>query len=253
MAGNIIPAIATTNAMTASLCVLQAFKVLRADYAKARTVFLSKNLIDNALMAEPLSAPNPNCPVCGTTQARISVDLSRATLRDLVEGLLQQQLGYTSLVTVSTDAGILYDPELDDNLPRKLADMGVTQDTFLTIVDEEDDDPRVNILLAVSPSTRPEAEPAVALLEPFEIARKPKAVSPALANGDTLPNGHANGTDSHKRKRPLDEEDVEAQIVAKRGKVLEGNGVGPTAAGGVAADTIVIDDHEEGAIVLDDD
>jgi ubiquitin-like 1-activating enzyme E1 B len=38
MAGNIIPAIATTNAMTAGLCVLQSFKVLQHDLAHAKTV-----------------------------------------------------------------------------------------------------------------------------------------------------------------------------------------------------------------------
>ncbi len=38
MAGNIIPAIATTNAMTAALCVLQAIKVLREQLSKARMV-----------------------------------------------------------------------------------------------------------------------------------------------------------------------------------------------------------------------
>lgn len=38
MAGNIIPAIATTNAIVAGLCVLQSFKVLRGDYSSTKEV-----------------------------------------------------------------------------------------------------------------------------------------------------------------------------------------------------------------------
>jgi ubiquitin-like 1-activating enzyme E1 B len=38
MAGNIIPAIATTNAIVAGLCVLQSFKVLKGEYIQAKEV-----------------------------------------------------------------------------------------------------------------------------------------------------------------------------------------------------------------------
>jgi len=38
MAGNIIPAIATTNAIVAGLCVLQSFKVLKGDFSSTKEV-----------------------------------------------------------------------------------------------------------------------------------------------------------------------------------------------------------------------
>ena len=149
MAGNIIPAIATTNAMTAGLCVLQAFKVMNNRLREARMTFLARST-DRIVSAEPLRPPNPDCPVCGAAQLRLLVDTSRATLNDLVDGLLRLELGYGDELSVTSDAGILYDPELEDNLPKKFSDLGVQGDSFITVVDEEDDNPRVNLVLSIS-------------------------------------------------------------------------------------------------------
>ncbi len=45
MAGNIIPAIATTNAVIAGLIVLEALKILNSDFDQCRTVKLAVLLL----------------------------------------------------------------------------------------------------------------------------------------------------------------------------------------------------------------
>jgi len=50
---------------------------------------------------------------------------------------------------VSSEAGLLYDPDFDDNLESKFADLGLKSDSFLTVVDE-DEDPRVNLILSIT-------------------------------------------------------------------------------------------------------
>lgn len=77
------------------------------------------------------------------------VDLERATLNDLVEGVLRSQLGYGEEISVSNEIGTIYDPDLDDNLPKKLSELGIKNDGFITIVDDDDDHPRVNLELIV--------------------------------------------------------------------------------------------------------
>ena len=65
MAGNIIPAIATSNAIIAGLIVLQAVRVLRRQLEKCKDVSLRKESVSNKLICP--NAPderNANCVVC---------------------------------------------------------------------------------------------------------------------------------------------------------------------------------------------
>ena len=148
MAGNIIPAIATTNAMAAGLCVLQAFKVMRGDLHKAKMVFLERSTL-RVINSEDVRPPNPNCSVCGVKSTTLIIDPTRATLNDLVEGVLKSQLGYGDELSVNNDVGTLYDPDLTDNLEKKFGDLGVKSDSFLTVVDDDEENPRVNLSLIV--------------------------------------------------------------------------------------------------------
>ncbi|KZF19415.1 putative ubiquitin-like activating enzyme [Xylona heveae TC161] len=250
MAGNIIPAIATTNAMTAGLCVLQAFHVMRGDMEKARMVFLTRST-ERVISGEPLHAPNPDCPVCGVAQSKLVVDPTRATLNDLVESLLRLELGYGEEFSVNNEVGILYDPDLDDNLPKKLSDLGIKGDSFLTVVDEDDDNPRVNLVLSISEQPLPEDSKPVLLPEKVEVPRKPKAVAPAVEPAPPVANGvaHApNAADNAdlKRKRNASDIGLEDEQIKKRGKVAE------ETSHAVEEDLVVVEDSGNGAIVIDD-
>ena len=111
-------------------------------------VFLERST-DRAINSERLQPPNPNCNVCGITSSRLVVDTSRATLNDLVEDVLKLKLGYGDEFTINNEVGTLYDPELDDNLSKKFSDLGVGADSFLTVIDDDEDNPRVNLSFSV--------------------------------------------------------------------------------------------------------
>ncbi|KAI2881628.1 hypothetical protein CBS76997_9830 [Aspergillus niger] len=242
MAGNIIPAIATTNAMTASLCVLQAYKVLRGEYDQAKMVFLERSGV-RAINSDSLQPPNPNCPVCSVTHARLKIDPQRATLDNLVQDILRSQLGYGEEFSINTELGTIYDPDLEDNLPKKLADLGVKNESFITVIDEEDDQPRVNLELIVlatdSSQSSTEAEKPASLESVPDIPRKPKAPAPAAPEPEPV-----NG--AGKRKRDADEAglsngDNPAKRVAAM-SISDGDGANP----------IVLNEATGGAILIDD-
>lgn len=81
--------------------------------------------------------------------SKLVIDPSRATLKDLVEDVLQADLGYREF-SISSEDGTLYDPDLEDNLKKKFSDLGVKDDSFLTIVDEDEEKPRVKLSLSIS-------------------------------------------------------------------------------------------------------
>lgn len=84
------------------------------------------------------------------TQSRLVVDTARATLNDLVDDILKLQLGYGDEFTINSEAGMLYDVELVDNLPKKFRDLGMKNGSFLTVIDDDEENPRVNLFLSIS-------------------------------------------------------------------------------------------------------
>ena len=213
MAGNIIPAIATSNALTASLSVMLSYKVLKSQAGRAESmakptannslpsvtlshkddaplggskmVFLNSRNTERTVTSQPLSRPNPRCPVCSPVYARVRIPKDTVpTLQDLVDEV-KAKLNYEDF-QVGTSIGVVYEPDLDDNLPRPLTELGVDlkSNSFITITDDSDE-PRVDLLLSTSPHIEDHGKLQLDLANPdLPYKHKPEVAENDLKNGD---------------------------------------------------------------------
>src|SRR5882762_46862 len=87
MAGNIIPAIATTNAVISGLIVLQALLLLKKSYDSLKNVHLQfKPSVP--LSTITMCPPSPNCGICRDTYAKLLCDPAKVNLGEIVDGIL---------------------------------------------------------------------------------------------------------------------------------------------------------------------
>ncbi|KAG7439796.1 uncharacterized protein BT62DRAFT_976503 [Guyanagaster necrorhizus] len=172
MAGNIIPAIATTNAIVSGLIVLQALHLLRKSYSSLRSVHIHANKPSVPLSAIRMCPPNPSCGVCRDTYTKVLCDPSRATLGDVVKGIMGDD---TREVSVYEDKRVLSDPDWDDNFERSLESLNVSRGKLLAIADEEGEWGTITVALGLLPESYAADAPPFILPSPLPKApRKPK-------------------------------------------------------------------------------
>lgn len=138
MAGNIIPAIATTNAIVAGLIVLQALNVLRQNWESAKLVWVGRSP-EHAISSTIPSKPNPICAVCTTPYVHIEVDTSKLTLSTFITEVVQAKLGYSGDVGLVEGSRLLFDPDFEDNADKTFAELSLAPGTMVTVNDEEGD------------------------------------------------------------------------------------------------------------------
>eukprot|EP01045_Picozoa_sp_COSAG04_P000804 COSAG04_NODE_22_length_37957_cov_250.276930_21_plen_197_part_00 len=98
MAGNIIAAIASTNAIVAAYIVLEGIKVLSKRASECNGIFLTRLPMgrrQNAyLWSQSARAPNESCFVCGRAMVTVTLDTKKSTLDFLVSKVLKAGLGF---------------------------------------------------------------------------------------------------------------------------------------------------------------
>ncbi|KAN0131930.1 hypothetical protein V8E53_010210 [Lactarius tabidus] len=207
MAGNIIPAIATTNAIISGLIVLQALHLLSAAYDSMRNVHVQFKP-SAPLSAIKLSLPNPHCGVCRDAYSLLQCDPSRVTLAEVLEGILD---GSGREVSTYEDKRMLSDPDFDDNLDRTLESLSVTKGKFLSIVDEDGELEAITLAIGALPPNHPLDGPAMIIPDPLPKPnqRAKPVISRLLTPQETPPRA---------QKRPASDDLVGTQPV-KRARI----------------------------------
>lgn len=188
IAGSIVPAIATTNAMVAAMQVLQLFHLLtfqlqevqsnkeensgerlreqsRLRYVSVRKLVPGSRPYD---VISPLRLEEPNAKCVGCQQQQILITLHSLqdwTLKRLVNVVLRGRLGSNSPL-IDFNAKLLWDPDeaLEDPVfaaagNKSLAQLNVSNGSMLIVTDQTQGDFQCEIVIHEDPKMSEETEP----------------------------------------------------------------------------------------------
>ncbi|KAI7823706.1 hypothetical protein BX661DRAFT_186275 [Kickxella alabastrina] len=161
MAGNIIPAIATTNAIVAGMMVTQGVLALAGRLDECHTAYLSYNTKrPRCIIRETLSKPSLLCPVCHRRYLTLRLaDPAKTMLGDLLDyiGCLEgdMSLGMSrDNISVVEGSRLLYDPDYDSNCSKSMQDLCLVPGKMVTFANEDDSDVVPVILSIARPLTK---------------------------------------------------------------------------------------------------
>lgn len=159
MAGNIIPAVATTNAIVAGITVLQARKILATlprlpndhtltSIQHLKNVFISTDRkTGGVIQSIPLEEPNPSCIQCSDLEqpVRVRINMSLFTVYSLYERLIRKHLKMNKPDVIIADGSgrilISADDDEDEQMMSKTLDhFKLINGTILLCEEEYDDD-----------------------------------------------------------------------------------------------------------------
>ncbi|XP_017777990.1 PREDICTED: SUMO-activating enzyme subunit 2 [Nicrophorus vespilloides] len=143
IAGNIIPAIATTNAMVSGLVVLLTFRVLAEEYEKCLTVYVRQKSSESntVMMTEKfLGAANPKCYVCSKQpMVDVSINTKSMLVKDFESEILKKSLNMVAPDVVLDGKGVVVisseEGETAANDNKTLTEMGIVDGAILKVDD----------------------------------------------------------------------------------------------------------------------
>lgn len=217
IAGNIIPAIATANAMIAGLVVLHAFRCLTQQFEKCPSVYLRKKSVHSKFILaadKNLTAANPNCYVCSPKPfVNVFVNVDEMTVRDFEKEILKNHLNMIAPDVILDSKGVVVisseEGETEPNMEKALKDLGIVEGSILKC---DDFLQNYELTIAVNHYVPKEKEDPL-----YKIVANPEDLKPK----EEELNGTQNGEESEPKKAEAMQQDEEDDLMIVDEKVEE--------------------------------
>jgi ubiquitin-like 1-activating enzyme E1 B len=147
MAGNIVPAVSSTNGLVAGFESIEGLKVLAKQYDSLRSVTFSSNSDKRVITGTTIKDDiNPNCVVCSNVslQSKLTVDPDSFRLEDLLTKIFYKELAISS-ASIECNDNIIFESgdDLDEEdaeifnakLPKLLIDIGIADKSKIYVDD----------------------------------------------------------------------------------------------------------------------
>ncbi|XP_028767887.1 SUMO-activating enzyme subunit 2-like [Neltuma alba] len=258
IAGNIVHAVATTNAIIAGLIVIEAVKVLKNDIKSYRMTYCLEHPSRKMLLmpVEPFE-PNKSCYVCSETPLLLEINTHRSKLKDFVEKIVKAKLGM-NLPIIMQGSNLLFETgdDLDEdmianyeaNLEKVLAELPspVTSGTMLSVEDLQQE-LSCNINIKHREEFDEEKEPDGMLLsgwtQPVSVPEKAKE-DKLIYHGSRMLDITVEATEAGK-------DETGVAVVAKKQRISETSEVGANAGDETNHKNYQVIDDEDDLVMLD--
>lgn len=211
MAGNIIPAIATTNAIIAGVIVMHGLLVLQDQADKCSTVYLNRqpNHRKRLLVPTELVKPNPKCYVCSAKpEVHLRLNVEKMTVGAFEEKVLKARFGMVApdaeiddgkgTILISSEEG-----ETEGNLPKTLSSF-ITGESVCFKADDFLQNYSLNVWLHHSTDELDEGKEFELIGDVAEGDLKPKEEA---KNGDKANGSEEKANGGHQDDDVIDEDD----------------------------------------------
>ncbi|GMM36723.1 E1 ubiquitin-activating protein [Saccharomycopsis crataegensis] len=232
IAGNIIPAIATTNSIISGFSALASLQMFTPNPREGAKMVYTFQDATRFVSTSSVVESNRKCKSCSIPRGVLKINLSHPeiVLGDVVDALVKGfKYGHDEIALILGKDRLIYDVDFDDNKDKKLADIGFQAGEVLLVNDENDEKATVELYIEAMDSGKIEVPnmelpdaPEKEATEEQEDEKEDDDVLQAISDDAPIIIDEEEEAEEASKKHKLDEIDEHETTTSKKQKTSEG-------------------------------